>query len=511
MTTVRPPSEQAAPADSLHDEDAGYHKSLRPRQLQMIAIGGAIGTGLFLGAGGRLAHAGPGLFLVYAICGVFVFFILRALGELVLHRPSSGSFVSYAREFYGEKLAFAVGWMYFFHWCMTGIVDITAIATYVHFWGAFEAIPQWLIALIALAIVVAINMVSVKWFGELEFWAAMIKVVALVAFLIVGVVFLGGRFKIDGQATGPSVISDNGGLFPSGILPLVLVTTGVVFAYAAVELVGTAAGEAENPEKIMPRAINSVIARIALFYVGSLVLLGLLLPYTAFKSGESPFVTFFSRVGIDGAGSVMNMVVLTAAFSSLNAGLYSTGRILRSMSMNGSAPTIASRMSKGGVPYVGILATGAIALFGVGLNAMVPEKAFEIVLNMSALGTIVAWTAIVVCQLKLYRWSQEGKVERPSFRLIGAPYTSYATLVFLATVVALMAFSDDELQRGAVIAMVVIVVPAMVGGWFLARKQVLRIATIREGYTGQFPVLAERPASRSHNDTVVILDKPDEE
>ncbi|WP_040775656.1 amino acid permease [Nocardia pneumoniae] len=510
MTTVRPPAEAPAPAAALHEEDEGYHKALRPRQLQMIAIGGAIGTGLFLGAGGRLASAGPGLFLVYAICGVFVFFILRALGELVLHRPSSGSFVSYAREFYGEKLAFAVGWMYFFHWCMTGIVDITAIATYVHYWGAFEAIPQWLIALVSLAVVVAINLISVKWFGELEFWAALIKVVALVTFLIVGTVFLAGRFKVDGQVTGPSVITDNGGLFPSGLLPLVLVTTGVVFAYAAVELVGTAAGEAENPEKIMPRAINSVIARIALFYVGSLVLLALLLPYTAFKNGESPFVTFFSKLGIDGAGSVMNLVVLTAAFSSLNAGLYSTGRILRSMSMNGSAPTIAARMSRGGVPYVGILATGAVALIGVGLNAVVPEQAFEIVLNMSALGTIFAWAAIVVCQLQLWRWSRTGRAERPSFRLIGTPYTSFATLVFLVTVVGLMAFSDDHVQRGAVIAMVVIMIPALVGGWFLARKRVLQIAATREGVTGQFPVLAERP-QRHTGDTVVILDKPDEE
>ncbi|MGO4617635.1 amino acid permease, partial [Nocardia sp. 2YAB30] len=373
--------------------------------------------------------------------------------------------------------------------------------------------PQWLIALVALALVVSINLISVKWFGELEFWAALIKVVALVAFLIIGTVFLAGRFTIQGQHTGPSVIADSGGLFPAGILPLVLVTTGVVFAYAAVELVGTAAGEAENPEKIMPRAINSVIARIALFYVGSLVLLGLLLPYTAFKDGESPFVTFFSRIGVDGAGSVMNLVVLTAAFSSLNAGLYSTGRILRSMSMNGSAPTIASRMSKGGVPYVGILATGAVALIGVGLNAVVPDKAFEIVLNMSALGTIVAWAAIVVCQLQLWRWSRTGRAERPSFRLIGAPYTSFATLAFLVTVVGLMAFSDDEVQRGAVIAMVVVVVPALVGGWFLARKRVLRVAEVRQGVTGQFPVLAERPPRKNAagGDTVVILDKPDEE
>ncbi|MBF6175628.1 amino acid permease [Nocardia blacklockiae] len=509
MTTVRPPSE--ASADALAAEDAGYHKALRPRQLQMIAIGGAIGTGLFLGAAGRLHTAGPGLFLVYAICGIFVFFILRALGELVLHRPSSGSFVSYAREFYGEKLAFGVGWMYFFHWCMTGIVDITAIATYVHYWGGTRSIPQWAIALVALALVVGINLISVRWFGELEFWAALIKVVALVTFLIVGVVFLAGRFTLDGEHTGPSVIADHGGLFPTGLLPLITVTTGVVFAYAAVELVGTAAGEAENPEKIMPRAINSVIARIALFYVGSLVLLGLLLPYTSFTSGESPFVTFFDKLGIGGAGSIMNLVVLTAAFSSLNAGLYSTGRILRSMSMNGSAPGLASRMSKSGVPYVGILATGAIALIGVGLNAVVPDKAFEIVLNMSALGTITAWTAIVLCQLQLWRWSRDGRAERPSFRLIGAPYTSIATLIFLAAVVVLMAASDDDVQRGAVLAMVCVMLPGLIAGWFLARRRVLRVAAERQGYTGQFPVLAERPLQVEAAETTTATDKPDTE
>lgn len=511
MTTVRQSTELQT-ADALHAEDAGYHKALRPRQVQMIAIGGAIGTGLFLGAGGRLAHAGPGLFLVYAVCGVFVFFVLRALGELVLHRPSSGSFVSYSREFYGEKLAFAVGWMYFFHWCMTGIVDITAIATYVHYWGSMEVVPQWVIALVALAVVVAINMISVKWFGELEFWAALIKVIALVTFLIVGTVFLAGRFDIQGKSTGVGVITDNGGLLPSGLIPLVLVTTGVVFAYAAVELVGTAAGESENVEKIMPRAINSVIARIALFYVGSLVLLALLLPYTVFKAGESPFVTFFAKLGIEGAGSVMNLVVLTAAFSSLNAGLYSTGRILRSMSVSGSAPDIAARMSRSGVPFVGILATGAVALIGVGLNAVVPEKAFEIVLNMSALGTVTCWAAIVLCQLRLWQWWRQGKVERPSFRLVGTPYTGIATLVFLAGVVVLMAFSDDEVQRGAVIAVGVVLIPAMIGGWFLARKRVQRIAATRTGFTGQFPVVAERPLANGAADAAVVAaEKPAEE
>ncbi|MEV5649944.1 amino acid permease [Nocardia sp. NPDC052254] len=510
MSSDHRPVELSALAAVLHTEQDGYRKSLRNRQLQMIAIGGVIGTGLFLGAGGRLADAGPGLFLVYAVCGVFVFFVLRALGELVLYRPSSGSFVSYAREFYGEKLAFAVGWMYFFHWCMTGVVDITAIATYVRYWNTFTSIPHWVIALIALVVVVGTNLISVRWFGELEFWVAMVKVVALSGFLIIGTIFLAGRFDIRGQSTGVGVITHHGGLFPTGVLPLVTVTTGVVFAYAAVELVGIAAGEAERPEEIMPRAINSVIARIAVFYVGSLVLLGLLLPYTAFRDGESPFVTFFARIGVPAAGSVMNVIVLSAAFSSLNAGLYSTGRILRSMAVNGSAPAVTSRMSRGGVPYVGILAAGAIASVGVGLDAVVPDKAFEIVLNVSALGTIVSWIAVLLCQLRLWRRWYDGISHRPAYRMMGSPYTGIATLVFLGAVIVLMACFGDSIQRWAVVATVGVMAPILVGGWFLARRKVLRIAAIRHDHTGQFPVVAERPWPGRPADPEVIVEGPDE-
>jgi L-asparagine permease len=489
MTTT--PERSADSASALTAEDEGYHKSLKPRQLQMIAIGGAIGTGLFLGAGGRLAHAGPGLFLVYAFCGVFVFLILRALGELVLHRPSSGSFVSYAREFLGEKAAYVAGWMYFLNWAMTSIVDSTAIATYFHFWPAFKSIPQWLIALVALAVVLGMNLISVKVFGELEFWAALIKVLALVTFLVAGTVFLAGRYQIQGQPTGFSIIAHNGGLFPVGLYPLVIVTSGVVFAYAAVELVGTAAGETAYPEQIMPRAINSVIARIALFYVGSLFLLGLLLPYTAYKASESPFVTFFGKIGVGGAGTIMNVVVLTAAFSSLNAGLYSTGRILRSMAMNGSAPRFTSRMSKRGVPYGGICLTALIGLFGVVLNGLVPAQAFEIVLNMAALGIIASWGTIVICQLQLYRWSKRGIINRPSFRMWGSPYTGYLTLAFLLGVLVLMAL-DPPIGTWTV-ATLLVIVPALIVGWYAVRARVLAVAQERGGFTGPFPVVANRP------------------
>jgi len=351
------------------------------------------------------------------------------------------------------------------------------------------------------------NLISVKLFGELEFWAAMIKVVALVAFLVIGTVFLAGRFDIQGRPTGFSVISDAGGLFPTGVFPLVIVTSGVVFAYAAVELVGTAAGETENPEKIMPRAINSVIFRIAIFYVGSLVLLALLLPYTAYAAGTSPFVTFFDSIGVTGAGTIMNIVVLTAALSSLNAGLYSTGRILRSMSMNGSAPRFTGKMSKNGVPFGGILLTGFLTLFGVALNAFNPGQAFEIVLNMSALGIISSWATIVLCQLRLFAWSKKGIIERPHFRMIGAPWTGYATLVFLAAVLVLMAM--DRPIGTWTVATLVVIVPALIGGWFLVRARVLAVAQERIGHTGEYPVVANRELGGARGHATDADQRPD--
>src|SRR5882757_718808 len=462
------------PARVLDREDAGYHKALKNRQIQMIALGGAIGTGLFLGAGGRLASAGPGLFIVYGICGIFVFLILRALGELVLHRPSSGSFVSYAREFFGEKVAYAAGWMYFLNWAMTGIVDTTAIAHYCHYWKTFQFIPQWTLAFIALLVVLSMNLISVKLFGELEFWASLIKVMALVTFLVIGTVFLVGRFKVDGQSTGPSLWNSHGGLLPTGLLPLVLVTSGVVFAYAAIELVGIAAGETADPERIMPRAINSVVFRIAVFYIGSTILLGLLLPYTAYRAHVSPFVTFFDKLGISWGDDLMNFVVLTAALSSLNAGLYSTGRILRSMAMSGSGPKYTAPMSRNGVPYGGILLTAGIGLFGIVLNAVKPSQAFEIVLHIAATGVIVAWATIVACQLRFHQLTKAGQLERPTFRMPLSPYSGYATLAFLVGVLVLMFV--DKTYGPWMLGALVIGVPALVGGWYLVRHRVTAAA-----------------------------------
>jgi L-asparagine permease len=261
---------------------------------------------------------------------------------------------------------------------------------------------------------------------------------------------------------------------PTGLLPLVLVTSGVVFAYAAIELVGIAAGETANPEKIMPRAINSVVFRIAVFYIGSTILLAVLLPYTAYRDHVSPFVTFFSKAGFSGAGSLMNLVVLTAALSSLNAGLYSTGRILRSMAMNGSGPKFTAPMSKNGVPYGGILLTAGIGLLGIVLNAVKPSQAFEIVLHIASVGVVVAWGTIVACQLKFYQLVKKGELERPKFRMPFAPYSGYATLAFLVGVLALMFF--DKVQGPWMLGAMAIGIPALIGGWYLVRHRVTAAA-----------------------------------
>jgi L-asparagine permease len=497
------PAHAHASGAALHAEDQGYHKGLKPRQVQMIAIGGAIGTGLFMGAGGRLATAGPALIISYAVCGFFAFMILRALGELVMHRPSSGSFVSYAREFFGEKAAFVTGWLYWLNWAMTAIVDITAVALYMNFfkkyWAPIADVPQWAWALAALILVLGLNLISVKVFGELEFWFALIKVVALMSFLLVGIYFVIFGTPVAGQEVGFSLIADNGGMFPNGLLPAVVVMQGVVFAYASIELIGTAAGETENPEKIMPRAINTVIVRIAVFYVGSLVLLSLLLPYSSYKAGESPFVTFFGSIGVDGVDAIMNLVVLTAALSSLNAGLYSTGRIMRSMSISGSAPKFAGRMNKSGVPYGGIALTAAVAVLGVILNAVVPAEAFEIVLNVASLGIISTWAMIVLCQMQLARLAARGELLRPAFRMPGAPVTGWITLAFLLAVLVLMAF--DSPVGTWTIASLAVIIPLLMLGWRLCRHRILEIAAVRDGFTGPYPLVANRPVRGTGGDS----------
>ncbi|GEB04394.1 amino acid permease [Gluconobacter roseus] len=463
MTTSPAPDHTPTHAGAISEE--GYHKDLGRRHVQMIAIGGAIGTGLFLGAGSRLQVAGPSLAIIYAICGVFSFLILRALGELVMYRPTSGSFVTYAREFLGERAAYMAGWLSFLNWAMTGIVDITAVALYMHYWAVFLPVPQWAFALVALAIVGTMNMIGVRYFGEMEFWFSLIKVVALALFLVAGALILGTRMPVAGHTTGFHLITENGGIFPHGMFSALMLLQGVVFAYSGIELLGTAAGECEDAREILPRAINSVIWRIALFYVGSVILLVCLLPWTEYHAGTSPFVTFFQALGIPGIGTIMNIVVLTAALSSLNSGLYSTGRVLRALALGDSGPKALGKLNRSSVPYVGILTTLAVYLVGVMLNYLIPSRVFEIVLNFSALGIISTWGFILLCQLRLRAAINRGDIAPTGFSMPGAPYTTWATLGFLGFVLIMMAFDypDGTITIGAI----PLIGAILIGGWCL--------------------------------------------
>lgn len=451
--------------------DDGYSKGLSNRQVQMIAMGGAIGVGLFLGAGGRLAKAGPSLVFAYAICGILAFFLMRALGELVMHRPSSGSFVSYTREFFGDKWAYVVGWMYMLNWMTTGIAEITAVATYVQKWAPH--LPQWIPALVALFVVLSINLFSVKAFGEFEFWAALLKVVALISFIVIAV----GMVLFGAQVQGHTAAVSNlwrfdGGFAPNGLLPMILVMQGVVFAYASIEMVGTAAGEAQNPQEVMPKAIRSVIYRIVFFYIGSVLLLSMLLPYTAYKAGESPFVTVFGSMGYNWVADAMNVVVLTAALSSCNSGLYTTGRVLRSLAAAGEAPKFTLLMSKTHVPYGGILLTASVYLLGVILNYYLPHAAFEIALETAAVGIVWTWGTIFACQIALRRKINQGQLPATSFPMPGAPFTSWLGLAMLAVIVGIM--WTDEFNRTVMLWSSLYIV-ALIIGWFMVKKHKARL------------------------------------
>ena len=341
MTETKSPS-------SLDDEQVGYKQSLGRRQVQMIAIGGAIGTGLFLGSASRLHSTGPALLFSYAFVGMIAYFLMRALGELVLHRTTSGAFVSYMREFYGEAAAYVTGWMYWLNWALTGIAELSAVGLYIQYW--FPRLPTWITVLIALAVVLVVNLLSARAFGEFEFWASILKVTAIVVFLVVGLVVVVGRWT--SAATRPASRTCGATRAASGRAENpyiwygpILVMSGVVFAYAAIEMVGVAAGEMKDPDREVPKAVNAVIFRIAVFYCGSILLLVSMLPTTEYTAGTSPFVTVFERLGLDWMGDLIQAVLIVAAMSSLNSGLYSTGRVLRSLGMSKQAPRFTLNMS----------------------------------------------------------------------------------------------------------------------------------------------------------------------
>lgn len=310
-------------------------------------------------------------------------------------------------------------------------------------------------------------------------------------FMLVGIWFVIVGHP-SGSPTGFSLISDHGGMLPSGLLPALVVVQGVVFAYAGIELVGTTSGETRKAEKVISKAVNTVILRVAVFYVGSVLLLCLLLPASAYSHDESPFVTFFDFIGVTAAAPIMELVVITAALSSLNAGMYSTGRILHSMAMAGSAPAFAKKLNAHSVPIGGILLTSIVGVAGMFINFFVPEQAFEIVLNIAAVGTLASWAAITLSHLRFVQLARRGDLSRPTYQAPLAPVTNWLTILFIAGVMVLMAF-DYPVGTYTLLALLA-VIPCLIIGWYAVRRRVMELAEQGQRFTGAHPVIAQRPA-----------------
>lgn len=425
----------------MNQPDTHLARNLRNRHIQLIAIGGTIGVGLFLGSAKAIHQAGPGLLLAYVVGGVAIFFIMRALGELLTYRPVAGSFATYAEEFCGPLPGFITGWSYWFAWVVTVMAEITAIGVYVNFW--LPQVPQWLPALIALVVLYGANLLAVRVFGELEFWFALIKVVTIVALIAAGlwvIVFHAGAL---GPTAGFSNLWAQGGFMPNGVLAVLLALQIVMFAYEGVELIGVTAGEAENPAVVLPRATNGIIVRILIFYIGALLVIMSLVPWTQLDPKVSPFVFVFGKLGLPGAASIINLVVITAAASSCNSGLFSTGRMLWTLAQRGHAPKTFAALNRRQLPAAGVHASAAVMLIGVVLNYLVPEDVFTIVTSVALVGTFWTWGIILVSHANYRRAVAAGRVAPAPFRMPGAPLANWLVLAFLLLVTVMLAGKPD--------------------------------------------------------------------
>ncbi|MDR7074242.1 amino acid permease [Fictibacillus barbaricus] len=421
-------------------KEENLKRGLKNRHIQLIAIGGAIGTGLFLGAGKSIHLAGPSIMLNYTLIGIMLFFMMRALGEMLMYKPTSGSFTYFAESFIGPWAGFITGWTYWFCWIVTGMAEITAVGLYVKYW--FPSIPQWLTALAAVLILLLINMSAVKAFGEIEFWFALIKIITIFALIVVGIALIVMGYESHGTQASFSNLVNHGGFFPNGLTGFFLAFQMALFAFAGVELVGVTAGEAQDPEKTLPSAINNIPARILLFYIGSLIVLMSIYPWDKIDPNSSPFVSVFKLIGIPAASGIINFVVLTSAMSSCNSGLFSTGRMLYTLANEGKAPKKLGSLNKKQVPAAALIVSTFFLSFGVLLNYLLPEKVFTLVTSIATICFIWIWGIILVSHLRFRKLKPE-EAKKSSFKMPLSPLINWIVLAFFAFVIVVLGFAAD--------------------------------------------------------------------
>ncbi len=418
-----------------------FAHALTARHIQFIAIGGAIGAGLFLGSGIAISRAGPALLMAYAAAGVVIFLMSRALGELALFHPVSGGFGDYAGHYLGRRVGFITGWSYWLIWILVGAAEITGIGMLMRYW--YPGLPQWIPALLTVAVLYTTNSMAVKTYGELEFWLALVKVVTIVGLLIGGLWILVFGLGVAGPHIGISNLWIYGGFLPHGWQGVLDALPVALFGFGGIELIGLTAAEAERPHETLPRAINSVAYRILIFYIGSLLMIMLLYPWNALDSSRSPFIVVLERLGFPAAAGLINGVVITALVSSCNSGIFGSSRMLHSLSMSGSASRWLRPLNLQRVPSRAVTVCTVMLLGGVALNYWVPERIFGYLMaGVSAL-LLWTWSIIMLCHLAYRRRVAKGEADEVPFRLPASPFSNWLVLIFLVTVAVLLGINRE--------------------------------------------------------------------
>ncbi len=421
-------------------------RNLHNRHIQLIAIGGAIGTGLFMGSGKTISLAGPSIIFVYMLIGFMLFFVMRAMGEILLSNLNYKSFSDFAAELLGPWAGYFTGWTYWFCWVVTGIADIVAITSYLQFW--LPDFSVWMSALLCIATFLILNIATVKLFGEMEFWFAIIKIVAIIALIMIGIVLVAVHYHAPGRPEAAlSNIWTHGGLFPKGLSGFFAGFQIAVFAFVGIELVGTTAAETRNPQKVLPRAINAIPLRIIMFYVCSLLVIMAVTPWNEVVPSRSPFVEMFVLIGLPAAAGIINFVVLTSAASSANSGIFSTSRMLYGLAGQGVAHKRFSRLSARAVPVNGLLFSCFCLLAGIALIYLIPNvmTVFTLVTTVSAILFMFVWS-IILCSYLVYRKKHPELHAASVFKMPAGKLMSWVGLLFFAFVLVLLCLQPDTRQ-----------------------------------------------------------------
>ena len=441
---------------------------LSNRHIQLIALGGSIGTGLFLGISQTIKLAGPSVILGYALAGLIAFFMMRQLGEMVVEEPVSGSFSYFAYNFWSPFAGFMSGWNYWVLNVLVCMAELSAIGLYVQYW--WPEIPTWISALGFFVLINTINLLHVKVFGETEFLFSMIKILA-----IIGMIGYGAWLLASGHGGAHASISNlwaRGGFFPNGISGLIMAMAIIMFSFGGIELVGIAAAETKNPTTTIPKAVNQIVYRVLLFYVLTIIVLLSLFPWNQIAEGGSPFVLIFDSLGSQGVATVLNFVVLTAAISVYNGTSYGTSRMLLGLAEQGNAPQFLKKINQRGIPYAAILCSALVTLLCVVLNYIFPEKAFKLLMSLVVSAIVINWMMLALTHLK-FKQRMLALKKSTLFPTLFYPISNYICIVFMLGILVVMWLTPD-------MRIAVMLIPLWIGCltltyWFKQRSKTQKV------------------------------------